>query len=111
MTSLEDCKAIMSAAEEAREKGARLSAICEVIGVDRRTLQRWSGPEALTCGDARPTAQRPAPASRLSDGERAAILLQRLCRSRVRHGEVRARIPGDAMCGAMNHQMAAKRFA
>ncbi len=74
MTSLEDRQAILSAAEEAREQGARLSAICEVIGVDRRTLQRWSGPEALTRGDARPTAQRPPQASRLSEGERAAIL-------------------------------------
>ena len=74
MTSLEDRKAILVSVAEARAKGARLSAISDIVGVDVRTLRRWSTAEALAGGDRRPSAERPAPASQLSDAEKAAIL-------------------------------------
>jgi len=36
--------------------------------------RRWLRPEALRLGDRRPSAQRPAPASRLTEAERQEIL-------------------------------------
>jgi len=74
MTSLEDRKAILDSVAEARNNGARLAAISDVIGVDARTLRRWSTADALKKGDRRPTAARPVPASRLTEVERQAIL-------------------------------------
>lgn len=74
MTSLEDRKAILESVAEARDKGARLTAIGDVIGVDPRTLRRWSTAGALTEGDRRPTAERQVPVSRLTEAEREAIL-------------------------------------
>jgi len=74
MTPLDDRKVILETVTEASRSGARQSAICEVIGVDPRTLRRWSTAEALTYGDRRPLADRPTPASRLSEAEREAIL-------------------------------------
>jgi len=38
-----------------------------------RTVQRWTGPDGSVREDARPTAARPAPASRLSETERDRI--------------------------------------
>ena len=74
MTPLEDRKVILASVAEARANGARLSAISDVVGVDARTLQRWSTKEALATGDKRPSADRPPPASKLSDDEKATIL-------------------------------------
>lgn len=74
MTSLEDRKAILASVAEARATGARLSAISDVIGLDARTLRRWSTAGALNEGDKRPSAERPAPASQLTEAERATIL-------------------------------------
>ena len=74
MTSLEDRKAILASVAEARATGARLSAISDVIGLDARTLRRWSTADALNEGDKRPSAERPAPASQLTEAERATIL-------------------------------------
>ena len=74
MTSLEDRKAILEAVAEARDGGARLAKVSEIIGVDCKTLRRWSTKEALIKGDKRPTAERPAPASRLTEAERETIL-------------------------------------
>jgi hypothetical protein len=59
MTPLEDCKVILASVAEARANGALLSAISDVVGVDARTLQRWSTEEALAKGDRRPSADRP----------------------------------------------------
>lgn len=74
MTTLEDRKAILAAAAEAKRQGARQAAICDVLGLDPRTLQRWAAPAGLEQGDRRPTAERPIPASRLSEEEREAIV-------------------------------------
>ena len=74
MTSLEDRKAILDSMAEARDKGARLTAIGDIIGVDVRTLRRWSTATALAEGDRRPAAERPAPVAQLTDAEREAIL-------------------------------------
>jgi transposase InsO family protein len=74
MTTLEDRKTMLASVAQAQATGARLSAISDVVGVDARTLRRWSTAEALAEGDRRPAAQRPAPASRLSEAERVAIL-------------------------------------
>jgi transposase InsO family protein len=74
MTSLDDRKAILETVAEARGKGARLSTICDVIGVDPKTLRRWSTADALNHGDKRPSAVHPSPASRLTEAERQAIL-------------------------------------
>ena len=60
---------IMDAVAEARRRGAHQSAVCEIIGVDPRTLRRWSTAEALRDGDRRPLADRPTPATRLSEAE------------------------------------------
>ncbi len=60
---------ILGLIDEARAAGARLRPCCEVLGLDPRTVQRWRRqPE-----DGRRTAQRPAPANRLSEAERARV--------------------------------------
>lgn len=74
MTSLEDRQQILEAVAQARNCGARLVKISEIIGVDCKTLRGWSRPEALRLGDRRPSAERPAPASRLTEAERQEIL-------------------------------------
>jgi transposase InsO family protein len=74
MTSLEDRRAIRESVAAARGSGARLAAICDVIGVDPTTLRRWSTADGLTAADKRSSAARRAPAARLSEAERQAIL-------------------------------------
>ncbi len=60
---------ILGLIDEARAAGARLRPCCEVLGLDPRTIQRWRRqPE-----DGRRTAQRPAPANRLSEAERERV--------------------------------------
>jgi len=41
MNSLEDKQKLLRAIKDAREKGARLQAICRHIGISMRTIQRW----------------------------------------------------------------------
>lgn len=50
MTSREDRKMILEAVAEAHKGGARLVKISEIIGVDCKTLRRWSAAEALNHG-------------------------------------------------------------
>ena len=60
----------------ARSEGARLVAVCEVVGISLRTYRRWTqGDEVRT--DGRPTAVRPPPAHQLSESERTEVL--RVC--------------------------------
>ncbi|MCE9673946.1 transposase [Myxococcus stipitatus] len=57
--------------DEALEKGVRLEAVCERLGVAPRTIQRWRKPataEDRRCGP------HTRPAHRLSDAERRRIL-------------------------------------
>lgn len=73
MISLPDRRQAVELINEAREGGARLRAACQVLGVDVRTYQRWTR-QGQVKGDGRPQATRPAPANRLSQGERQQVL-------------------------------------
>jgi putative transposase len=73
MIVLEDRQQTVRWIEQAQCEGARLSAACEVSGIDARTVQRWKH-AGLQHGDRRPGAVRPTPAHALSAQERARIL-------------------------------------
>ena len=74
MIVLEDRRNLAQEIQEARAAGARLQQVCEIAGIDERTLQRWNAHEGLTKGDGRPTAVRPASTHALSGDERAKLL-------------------------------------
>ncbi len=74
MIALEDRRRLLRDIEEARAYGARLSAACEVAGIDPRTLQRWREEGGTVRADRRPEAERPLPAHALTEAERAEIL-------------------------------------
>ncbi|XWU88286.1 IS3 family transposase [Myxococcus virescens] len=57
--------------DEALEKGVRLQAVCERLGVTPRTVQRWRKPETAQDGRCGPHTR---PANRLSEVERRRIL-------------------------------------
>ncbi len=73
MTLVEDRQMIAERIIQAQRKGARLTAACELAGIDVRTLQRWIS-EGLRRGDRRPHAVRPIPAHALSAHERERIV-------------------------------------
>lgn len=56
--------------DEAREQGAPLQEACRIVGIGLRTYRRWKGGGE----DRRPQVQREAPAHKLSEAERAAIV-------------------------------------
>jgi transposase InsO family protein len=60
---------------EATQAGCRLAPACAELGICIRTFQRWvqEGDDALVA-DARTTSQRPVPAHKLSEAERALML-------------------------------------
>jgi transposase InsO family protein len=73
MISASDRQIAVELIEEAVAAGARKRLACEELGITVRTLQRWvRGGEIRR--DARPTALRPAPAHKLTEIERAAVL-------------------------------------
>jgi transposase InsO family protein len=74
MIALEDRCSLAEDIELARDAGARLVQVCEIAGIDARTLQRWNAQEGLTNGDGRPAAERPTPAHALSEDERAKLM-------------------------------------
>ena len=74
MIGLEDRRKIAQAIQEARQNGARLRKACEIVGIDARTLQRWSGKDGQVRADRRPGAVRPAPSHALSEAERAQLV-------------------------------------
>lgn len=74
MIALEDRRSLAQDIQIARDSGARLTQVCEVAGIDRRTLQRWNANDGLTKGDGRPAAQHPTPSHALSPEERARLL-------------------------------------
>lgn len=61
---------------EAEAAGSRLSPACSELGITLRTFQRWvrEGDDAVAA-DSRPTSARPEPANKLSEQERAEILV------------------------------------
>jgi putative transposase len=72
--ALEDRCSLAQDIQDACDSGARLKQVCDVAGIDERTLQRWSTQEGLTKGDGRPTALRPTPSYALSADERAKLV-------------------------------------
>lgn len=77
MIGLEDCQALTRDIQAARAAGERLQPVCEIAGVDARTLQRWQareGPDGALAGDGRSSAVRPSPSHASNPQERAALL-------------------------------------
>ena len=70
MTRREDRQTLMDAIVQARAAGARLAPLCELAGLDARTVQRWHAGEGLAKADRRPDANRPTPPHALSEAER-----------------------------------------
>ena len=74
MILIADRRSLAQDIQIARDAGARLVQVCEIAGIDARTLQRWNAHEGLTKGDGRPQAVRPPPSHALSADERAKLL-------------------------------------
>jgi putative transposase len=74
MTATPDRRDIVALIGKAMAAGARQAAACAELGLNARTVQRWTGPEGAVCDDRRPLAARPEPASKLSDEERDHIV-------------------------------------
>ena len=61
---------IVSLVDEAMVRGARQARVCETLGLDRRTVQRWkSGP-----AEDQRRGPRRSPGNKLSASERSAVL-------------------------------------
>ena len=59
MILIADRRSLAQDIQIARDAGARLVQVCEIAGIDARTLQRWNAHEGLIKGDGRPAALRP----------------------------------------------------
>jgi putative transposase len=70
MISAPDRQETLTLIEQAVQAGARQALACRELGLSARTLQRWQHQAA----DGRPDAKRPAPANKLSEEERRAVL-------------------------------------
>lgn len=66
------CQAV-ALIDEAVAAGARCRQACPVLGISVRTYQRWTEANAVRA-DGRPEADRPVPANKLTEAERAEIL-------------------------------------
>lgn len=75
MTTCEQRQVLLALIGQARQGGARQQQVCELIGLDARTVQRWSSPKGQL-GDLRNGDKRriTVPANKLSDTQRAAAL-------------------------------------
>jgi len=73
MISTLDRRRAFELIETAMAQGACQHKACELLGISARTYQRWTR-EGGVAADARPEAERPAPANRLTEAERARIL-------------------------------------
>ena len=65
---------MLSLIEEAVGSGARRSRCAELLGLSRRTLERWRSGEAEDARTALPSAPRSGPPNKLTAEERAVIL-------------------------------------
>ena len=74
MTSAADRREMIALIDEAMADGARQAAACAELGLDPRTLQRWTSPEDDLREDRRPCAPRPVPSNRLTEAERDRIV-------------------------------------
>jgi hypothetical protein len=68
MISPPDRRGIISLINEALEADVRLLKACDVLNLSIRTIQRWRRTDGSVREDARPTAKRPAPETKLSRG-------------------------------------------
>lgn len=66
-------KLFVSLIKEANQNGARLIPACKVVGISKRTYERWTN-EANVLADKRTTTIRPVPANKLSDDERQVVI-------------------------------------
>ncbi|NLJ99888.1 MAG: IS3 family transposase, partial [Clostridia bacterium] len=73
MISASDRQKAITLIKEAVAEGARESEACKVPGITKRTLQRWRN-KLSPNEDQRKHAKRPAPANKLSPGERQALI-------------------------------------
>ena len=73
MISILDRRQAIALIEQAVAQGAPQHKACEVVGITPRTYQRWTRDGGVKA-DGRPDAERPAPANRLTEAERARIL-------------------------------------
>lgn len=73
MISEPDRRTSIELIERARQTGARLIPVCEVLRISARTYQRWTK-AGKQCRDRRPEAVRPAPANKLTPDERQHVL-------------------------------------
>ncbi len=74
MIGLEDRQALARDIHTAHAVGARLKPVCEIAGIDLRTLQRWQTADGLVSGDRRPQVVRPVPSHAMTEAERAHLL-------------------------------------
>ena len=70
MISTPDRRQTIALIDQAVAQGASQHKACEVLGISPRTYQRWTHDGGIKT-DGRPGADRPAPANRLSEAERA----------------------------------------
>jgi transposase InsO family protein len=74
MTSTPDRQEIVALIDRAMAAGARQATACAEMGLNARTLQRWTGPLGAVRDDRRPFAEGPEPANKLSNEERDLIV-------------------------------------
>jgi hypothetical protein len=73
MISTSDREQAVMLINEARASGARLGPACAELGLTRRTYRRWYRQDGV-CGDARPDAERPTPANKLTRAEYSEVV-------------------------------------
>jgi len=73
MISTSDREQAVMLINEARASGARLGPACAELGLTRRTYRRWYHEDGV-CGDARPDAERPTPANKLTPAEYSEVV-------------------------------------
>ena len=73
MISTPDRRETVALVDDAVCAGARQTKACGVVGISLRTYKRWTT-EGMVKGDGRTTAQRPAPANKLSSIEEEQII-------------------------------------
>jgi len=74
MISTPDRTTAVELIDEAIEVGASANSACEEMQISLRTYQRWSSRQGEIKADARPQAERPEPANKLSVQERRQII-------------------------------------
>jgi len=74
MTCPEDRQSLMDGIVQARAAGARLAPLCELVGLDARTVQRWHAGDGRAKANRRPDADHPTPLHALSEAEWARIV-------------------------------------